>query len=1241
MERGRQVKGLIGPIRQEALDICLQQSFPTAHFFAAHEWNKLTQLQPDYVLLLEPFARPLPAEIWTLDLPRLALGHLPLLHAAQQREQFQHVLDRLHAFWPLHWDTQRLLPSQHSEVLWPLSLSELSNTPARREEVYPYLLVLEHNWSRQMPYYHALEKHLDHPLDYFPEINALRLGSYFPLATCVLLDAPLWTRSHFQALAAGARLFIAPHCQGIPPELRAGVDYHVMDRSAQALAQELKQARQTRPQRPDLTAWSLDQRLPSLIDKALSSSLAQSRPLPLSAQSWLQEQSRPLQGAAVRVAQEALQGLQSLQSSEARLLHRACAALLQVAPEAFCSQSFELPHVDADATGAIEALETAVTALKRPDFQLPALAPWQHTALYRELSALYPECALELWLRYWHVALQNPPRWEALDTLLKDCLCPASLELYVRHAPQTKLFERWLQAPQYVPLGMAYLRAALAQKSLSSAQLDALEQDWVSLEKRCQHYVTQQNLLEDLLPLKVRIAERRQAIATPPGEHEACRLPRPIYLLWEGPAFAQSSLAIINRRWLELLSTREDLLLTHIPFEPREMRAPEASWRKLQAQEPDLLVSHHWPPRNAPPRTGKWVSIIPWEFGVIPSHWAQFLAQSHDEVWVPSAFVARSFVLSGLKPEQLRVIPNGVDPQLFQPEGPSYPLKSRKKLKFLFVGGLLPRKGVDLLLQAYENAFKADDDVLLVIKSFGDSSHYARNLFQWEEKANTPDVEWIQEDLSPQELAALYRSCDVYVHPYRGEGFGMPILEAMASGLPVIIPNAGPAPEFCPPAASWQLYTRISFALEQTVQDLGPARSHPYFSEVDREHLSQCFREAVQQPEQRRAKALAARQSALDLTWERIAPRLVSAIQSVSKRPVAQLQRIQEPEQYRSWQEALRSECALSTLQVLGQEWGRWPAQMPELILPQGEPIGSIPRLQNPKLRHLRLAQANAPTGQTPGIVLKPCPPLQSETAETCPKAFQLAYWTSSQAPAHWPSGALAIAHRGLYTQALEVHDGPLFHLPLGVDFEHFHPAQKARRPEGAEGRFVFLSLVDWQNKQGWQDLLTAYFQSFTARDSVFLSLCPLGQDFDAMAAELMDWLEHAPWDLDAIPELGFEQADFRYDTLPGMLRGADCFVSAEAQGQGSWALAAQASGLPVISCAHFPFLERPCAEPFTAGDLSHLGWLLRSHVDTAGSQHNAVRTRAVRLYLQPEHDAQQWYQRLEDGVLRQWLRAL
>lgn len=214
----------------------------------------------------------------------------------------------------------------------------------------------------------------------------------------------------------------------------------------------------------------------------------------------------------------------------------------------------------------------------------------------------------------------------------------------------------------------------------------------------------------------------------------------------------------------------------------------------------DVHVRHQWPPRLDAPAEGRWVVIQPWEWGSAPKAWIAPFSEEVNEVWVPSRFVRSCYMRSGIPAERIVVVPNGVDTRRFQPEGERFPLRTKKKTKFLFVGGTIRRKGIDVLLDAWSRAFTADDDVCLVVKDLGSKTFYRGQTAQSmiAEYATRPGVaEMIIEDsFDDAMMASLYRSVDALVHPYRGEGFGLPILEAMATGRAVITTGYGPALEF-------------------------------------------------------------------------------------------------------------------------------------------------------------------------------------------------------------------------------------------------------------------------------------------------------------------------------------------------------------------------------------------------------------------------------------------------------------
>ena len=213
--------------------------------------------------------------------------------------------------------------------------------------------------------------------------------------------------------------------------------------------------------------------------------------------------------------------------------------------------------------------------------------------------------------------------------------------------------------------------------------------------------------------------------------------------------------------------------------------------------------------------------IQPWEYGRIPPAWVEPIHRQVDEVWVPSRHVFETFVASGVSPEKVWLVPLGVNTAVFKPEGPAMDLRTGKKFRFLFVGGTIWRKGIDVLLKGYCSAFGRADDVCLVIKDMGANSFYKGQcagdaIVRLQQQPNAPEILYLTDDLSEQEMARLYRACHCLVHPYRGEGFGLPVAEAAACGLPAIVSCGGATDDFVPQDAGYFVATRrAAFRLDE------------------------------------------------------------------------------------------------------------------------------------------------------------------------------------------------------------------------------------------------------------------------------------------------------------------------------------------------------------------------------------------------------------------------------------------
>jgi len=336
---------------------------------------------------------------------------------------------------------------------------------------------------------------------------------------------------------------------------------------------------------------------------------------------------------------------------------------------------------------------------------------------------------------------------------------------------------------------------------------------------------------------------------------------RPFGIAMRGPYGSNSSLSVVNDSLLAALDRRDA---------PAILR-PQGVVEPVIEYVPG--VSHSWPPSFDSFTLGPTVVILPWEFGSAPRDWVEEVHRRVDRVWVPSAYVRDGYIESGMPPGVIEVVPNGVDLERFSPEGPAFELPRPAGCTFLFVGGSIWRKGMDLLVDAWTEAFGPDDDVQLVVKDFGTGTHYrgqtaGDRLRALAERDDVAPVIYLDEDMSPDELASLYRACDVFVTPYRGEGFCMPALEAMACGLPVIHTAIGPTREFVPEDGGWAVDAER--APMRAGAGLPELAGDGYVHEVKPEALVDTLRSVAAAPGERRLRAASALARAQDYDWDSV-----------------------------------------------------------------------------------------------------------------------------------------------------------------------------------------------------------------------------------------------------------------------------------------------------------------------------------------------------------------------------------
>ena len=165
-------------------------------------------------------------------------------------------------------------------------------------------------------------------------------------------------------------------------------------------------------------------------------------------------------------------------------------------------------------------------------------------------------------------------------------------------------------------------------------------------------------------------------------------------------------------------------------------------------------------------------------------HW---LYGQVDTVFVNSEHYRKCWIDRGFAPEKLKILPRGLDTDLFNParRDPGFWSGSKAngaEVRLLYVGRISREKDLDVLVAAYHKVRKQGHPVKLYIVGHGP---YSETL-----AAALPDAVFLGY-LTGEPLAKAYASADIFVFPSTTDTFGNVVIEAQASGLPVIVSDLG------------------------------------------------------------------------------------------------------------------------------------------------------------------------------------------------------------------------------------------------------------------------------------------------------------------------------------------------------------------------------------------------------------------------------------------------------------------
>ncbi len=289
----------------------------------------------------------------------------------------------------------------------------------------------------------------------------------------------------------------------------------------------------------------------------------------------------------------------------------------------------------------------------------------------------------------------------------------------------------------------------------------------------------------------------------------------------EGPFDSSYSLAIVNKTIAKALGKKDCNVKLYSTegfgdFEPNLSSISDLDVLSMYENTQEFVnttIRNLYPPRtNAMLGENKIIGPYGWEESVFPKEYVDFFNARLTTVFTMSEYVKKVLKNSGVC---VPVVTTGnVADDIIEKPSQKLDFELPQGFRLLHISSAFPRKGIDKLLEAFE---LLDESFSLILKIFPNPHNNVieqlinigysvvktlqEGVFLYAKEDKT--VLCINKDIKKEQIRYLYENSNLLVAPSFGEGFGLPMAEAMLCNLSVLTTGYGGQTDFCSDETSW------------------------------------------------------------------------------------------------------------------------------------------------------------------------------------------------------------------------------------------------------------------------------------------------------------------------------------------------------------------------------------------------------------------------------------------------------